>query len=67
MTYDQAKEFRMPYGKHKGKTLDEIAQTDDGLSYLDYMHGEIENGSDVARALSAYCTDPTIAKEIDNL
>lgn len=66
MTFEDAQNFKMPFGKYKGKTLDEIATSDEGLRYIDWMHGEFEVGS-VARAVDAYCSDPSIAKEIENL
>jgi len=36
MTYDEAKDMAMPFGKYKGKTLAEIAEAD--VMYLDWLN-----------------------------
>jgi hypothetical protein len=56
----------MPFGKHKNRTLDEIASSDEGLHYLIWISEEFATGS-VLSAVKAYCSDPTIAREIENL
>jgi hypothetical protein len=28
----------LKFGKHKGKTIEEVAQTEDGLDYLAWLH-----------------------------
>ena len=30
----------MPWGKHKSKTIDAVAESDDGLLYLDWARGQ---------------------------
>ena len=69
MTFDEAKDFRMPFGAYKGKALDEIATTDEGLRYLDYLLGETD--ARVERrwvvALEAYLMDASIQKELEAL
>jgi len=76
MTYSEASAFVWPWGKYKGQTLDQIASTDAGLRYLDYMRGEREKSpggpvnpaSDrVLAALTAYLDDPSIKRELENL
>ena len=66
MTFKEAHNFRMPFGKHKGRKLDEIAADDAGLKYLDWLVGEIQDGN-VKNALEAYLGDPTIKAELKNL
>jgi hypothetical protein len=69
MTFEAAKDFEMPFGKHKGRTLDDIAKDDDGLRYLDWMRGVREEdgkNNDVDKALRAYLDDPSIQKEMED-
>lgn len=69
MTFDRAKGFEMPFGKHKGRTLDDIAQDGDGLRYLDWMRNAREDegkNMDVDKALRAYLNDPSIQKELED-
>jgi hypothetical protein len=64
--FRKAAEFKMPYGKYMGQTLDSIAMTDDGLRYLDWLYGECERrNTDVRRALHVYLGDPTVTAEIE--
>ena len=66
--FERAKSFEMPFGKHKGRTLDDIAQDDDGLRYLDWMRNAREDDGktmDVDKALRAYLNDPSIQKELE--
>lgn len=64
-TFAQARDFVMPYGAHKGKTVDKVAETDAGLRYLDWLFGEIENDDSVVRdALGVYLADPAIAADV---
>lgn len=68
MTFKDAAAFVMPFGKHKGRTLDDIAADDDGLQYLDWMRGVREDdgkNDQVDRALRAYIDDPAIQKELE--
>jgi uncharacterized protein (DUF3820 family) len=68
MTFDQAKTFVMPFGKHKGRTLEQIASDDEGLQYLDWLFGERgDGGFQLDRALVAYLEDPSIQKELEDL
>ena len=59
-------DFVMPFGKYKGKTLDEISQTDEGLMYLDWAVGEFDNGL-VKAAITEFLDDPAISQEIERL
>jgi hypothetical protein len=67
-TFAQARDFVLPYGTHKGKTLDKVAETDSGLRYLDWLFGEIEaEDSAVRDALGVYLTDSAIASEVKRI
>lgn len=66
MTFDQAKDFKMPFGKHKGKTFDAIAHEDRGLLYLDWLRGQrVGKNWPEDSALAAYLGDPTIKAELE--
>ena len=56
----RAGEFRFQFGKHAGKTIHAVAQHD--LSYLDWLLGEREKGSDsrLTESLKTYMADPRI-------
>lgn len=70
MTFDRAKAFKLPFGQNKGKTIDEVASTDSGLLYLDWLLGWMERrgtfkNSLVFEAVGAYLDHPAIRKELD--
>lgn len=71
MTYQEAAAYRMPLGKHAGKMLDDIAATDAGLLYLDWLRGERDKGGGIRsrldEALASYLDDKTIAAELAKL
>lgn len=67
MTFEESKNFRMPFGKYKGKTLDEIAKTDEGLRYLDWLRDSPNLWIEMREAIEAYLGDASIAKELDEL
>lgn len=37
MTYEEAREFEMPFGKYKGMTIREIAEDEDDQDYLEWL------------------------------
>jgi hypothetical protein len=68
MNFRQAADTIIPFGKYTGRTLDKIAETDDGLLYLDWLRGEREKAprmDAVQEALPAYLNDSTIAAEVE--
>ncbi len=67
--FNQAKKYVMPFGKHKGETIDSIASTDEGLKYLDWLYGEVTTSSvpQLRVMLKIYLEDETIAKELKKL
>jgi uncharacterized protein (DUF3820 family) len=68
MTFKEAAAFVMPFGKNKGRTLDDIASDDDGLLYLDWLRGERDgSGAEIDDALESYLDDPTIQKELERI
>lgn len=67
MTFDDAGTFVMKFGKRIGETLDEIARTDDGLRYLDWLAGSNSLWPDTREALDTYLSDPSIKRELDSV
>ncbi len=64
MTEDPGK-YRMPFGKYRKATLDNIASTDGGLKYLDWCAGEFDG--EVQERLLAFLRQPTIAAELSKI
>jgi uncharacterized protein (DUF3820 family) len=68
MTGSDACKFVMPFGKHRGKTLRDIA-TDgpDGARYLDWMIGAVnlDGHPGMADALKAFLLLPWVAKLVE--
>lgn len=70
ISFTEAKNWAMPFGKFKGKTIDQIATSDSGLRYLDWLYGEMctsTNKTPTLDALQVYLQDPTIAKELEGI
>ena len=57
----------LPFGKFKGISLDDIANTDRGLLYLDWLVGQTWLKGNLKADLTAYLKDPAIADEIKRL
>jgi len=64
MTFTEAKTFVLPIGKFKGKTLDKVASTPDGLRYLDWLL-TADLMPATMEALETYMMDSSIQKELD--
>ncbi len=67
VTFKEAQGFRLMFGKYRGETLDDIASTDEGLKYLDWLLGESDANAHSYPYLSAYMNDPSIKRELENL
>lgn len=67
MKYGEAAAFVMPWGQYKGLALDKIAEDDEGLLYLGWLHGEEIKDPRVRVAVRAYLEDPTIAREYERV
>jgi hypothetical protein len=58
----------IPFGKHKGRTLDAVASTPGGLIYLDKQRARDwvkDNHPALAEGISAYLAEPSVARELD--
>lgn len=74
MDFASSRNFQLTFGKYKSlpsnkRTLDAIAETDEGLRYLDWLLGALEQDckswqAPTLEALEVYLGDPTIAKEV---
>lgn len=68
MTFLEARDFKLTFGKYQGKTLDDVASTDAGLKYLDWLYGEKETETGaVTDALRVYLADEAIARDLRRL
>ena len=71
MTFEEARQVRMLFGKYQGQTFDEIASTDEGLRYLDWLRGWFEERTliwlTVREALAVYLSDPAIAADLERV
>ncbi len=66
-TFKEAAEYRISLPKYKGQTLDVIAETDEGLKYLDWLYGQDIRDPFLKAALRAYMEDPAIKAEREKL
>ena len=64
--FAKAKAFILSFGPYAEKSLDQIAETDDGLRYLDNLNGKISGGY-LGLCLDTYLNDPVIAKELHDI
>lgn len=64
MDFKTAKTFTMPFGKkYRDMAIDKIAETDEGLLWLDWARG-VATSARVQEALDAYLDDPAIKEEL---
>jgi len=54
----------VPFGKYKGRTLDDVASTPEGLRYLDWLVGQDFVRDDLAAAITTYLGDETVKREL---
>jgi len=71
MTFKEASETELPFGKHRGETIDGIARSDGGLLYLDWLNGwmaEVEHRDlELRKAVAVYLGDDDIRRELERL
>jgi hypothetical protein len=66
MNFEVAQRYVMPFGKYKGKSLDDIGSSDEGLRYLDYMRGILDGGPALTM-IAKYLDEPVIARELRSI
>ena len=67
-TMAELRDTVIPYGKHKGRTLDDVASTGGGLLYLDKQRDRDwvrETHPGLAEALNTYLAEPAVARELE--
>jgi hypothetical protein len=65
LTFREAADHVIPFGKHKGRTIGEVGDDDEGLLYLDWMVGVADRDRPLHGALVAYLRDPSVAPDLD--
>jgi hypothetical protein len=65
VTFQEARDVLVPFGKFQGVPIDKVAYTDDGLRYLDWLRGKNLYGR-FKEALDTYLTDPSIVRELES-
>lgn len=65
MDFKAAAATVLPFGKFKGRTLDQAAETDEGLRYLDWLVGQAWLKPGLKSALQAYLSDRGIKSDLD--
>ena len=63
--FKQAQQWILQFGKYKGLAIDKIAETDEGLKYLDWLNDQTWLQDPLKSHLVNYLSDPTIKKELD--
>jgi hypothetical protein len=66
-TFEHASQTRIPFGQHRGQTIDQVARTDKGLKYLDWLLGQDWLRQEMRNAIEAYVLHPSIAQELDRV
>ena len=66
-SHDILGSIELPFGKFKGMSLDDIAKTDRGLLYLDWLVGQTWLKGNLKAEITAYLQDPAIADEIKRI
>jgi len=62
-----AQKYVIRFGKYEGQNLDKIAETDEGLKYLDWLNDQSWLKQPLETHLRNYMADPTIQKELEGL
>lgn len=67
MNFKEASNNIIPFGKYKGKTLDQIASSDEGLKYLDWLMGQTNLFGEFKESINIYMSDEIIKNELTKL
>lgn len=63
--FDVSKNYKVPFGRHKGRTLNDVAIDDDGLLYLDWMRSLPDLREETARSLNDFLDYDPVARDLD--
>ncbi len=66
MAKDTSGDVKIPFGKYKGQAISEIADSKDGLKYLDWILGQewFKQKEDLFEAVDTYLKNPHVAREL---
>jgi hypothetical protein len=71
VTFEEAGRHTLSFGKHAGDTVDEVAENDKGLEYLDWCRGQGWMKAKTKRAdreaIETYLEYPPIARELERV
>ena len=65
--FKAAQQCVIPFGTYTGETIDKIAESDDGLKYLDWLRGQAWLKDPLKTHVLNYLNDPTIKKELEKI
>jgi hypothetical protein len=65
-TFDEAKNYRLNFGKFKGQTLNVMAKSRDGLTYIHWLSENVDGDKykDTAAAIDLFTADERVQKDI---
>jgi hypothetical protein len=65
-TFDEAKNYRLNFGKFKGNTLNVLAKSKDGLTYIHWLSENVDGDKykDTAAAIDLFTADPRVQADI---
>lgn len=66
-TVDEASGVCLPFGKHRGESIEDIARDDEGLKYLDWLVGQTWVRTDLKDALEVFLGQEVIQRELSDL
>ena len=64
MKFEYVRNYVMPFGDYKDQKLDTIAESNQGLRYLDWLSGQSFLREPLKTALLSYLSDPSIKSEV---
>lgn len=65
MDAQRAADFVLPFGKHRGRTLEQIAADEEGRRYLHWLGAQDGIKGSVRRAIECHLAHPSVAKFLD--
>lgn len=68
-TFDEAKVYKLNFGKHKGRSLNNLAIDDEGLQYLTWLAETCDGAKypDTYAALGLFLSDERVQAAIDEM
>lgn len=66
LTMEEAGSIVLPFGKFKDKSIDEVASTDDGLKYLDWLLGQAWLRGDMKLGIEVYLSDEAVSRDLQD-